>query len=279
MSSSRKPPPTAPDLSIVGDNVTLHPGVEEAGGRHETHDRNLVEHMARFRESPLDFLREISLHVSGTGWRSYDDVVGQPIFYSGFSENMVSSVMATSMLQAKIAELAAKRLAVEEEQGILSRDSDAYEPKRARRKEEIESNLQDVARKLTDDMICKMESKRFIRGAYYVATQLLTRAYHLGIHVSSEEVLNLRAVAEKAAEKNQSIIFLPCHRSHVDYVSLQLICYRLGLALPTVVAGDNLNFPLVGPFLQHAGCSQIPMITGSDVNHKARRHVDPSEFR
>ena len=66
-------------------------------------------------------------------------------------------------------------------------------------------------------------------------------------------MLRLRAVAEDAAERKLSIIFLPCHKSHIDYVSLQLICYRLGLALPTVVAGDNLNFPLLGPFLQHAG--------------------------
>lgn len=65
----------------------------------------------------------------------------------------------------------------------------------------------------------------------------------------------MRSVAEEAASKKQSIIFLPCHRSHVDYVSLQLICYRLGIALPTVVAGDNLNFPVVGSFLQHAGKS------------------------
>lgn len=75
----------------------------------------------------------------------------------------------------------------------------------------------------------------------------------VGIHVSSEEVLRLRAVAEEAARKKQSIIFLPCHRSHVDYVSLQIICYRLGIALPTVVSGDNLNFPVLGYFLQHAG--------------------------
>lgn len=78
-----------------------------------------------------------------------------------------------------------------------------------------------------------------------------------GIHVSSEEVLRLRAVATEAAKNKQSIVFLPCHRSHVDYVSLQLVCYRLGLALPTVVAGDNLNFPLVGTFLQHAGGSRF----------------------
>lgn len=77
-------------------------------------------------------------------------------------------------------------------------------------------------------------------------------------------MLRLRAVAEKAEKNNHSIIFLPCHRSHVDYVSLQLICYRLGLALPTVVAGDNLNFPLVGPFLQHAGAMWIRRSFGDD---------------
>lgn len=81
----------------------------------------------------------------------------------------------------------------------------------------------------------------------------------VGIHVSSEEVLRLRKVAEEAQKKKQSIIFLPSHRSHVDYVSMQLICYRLGLDLPVVVAGDNLNFPLVGPFLQHAG--KYPILT------------------
>jgi len=75
----------------------------------------------------------------------------------------------------------------------------------------------------------------------------------LGIHVSSEEVLRLREVAEKAEKKKHSIVFLPCHRSHVDYVSLQIICYRLGISLPTVVAGDNLNLPGLGSFLQHAG--------------------------
>ena len=74
-----------------------------------------------------------------------------------------------------------------------------------------------------------------------------------GIHVSSEEVLRLRNVAEVAAKNKQSLIFLPCHRSHIDYVALQLVCYRLQISLPTVVAGENLNFPAVGWFLQHAG--------------------------
>lgn len=196
-------------------------------------ERNLVERMARFRTAPLDFLREISLHVSGSGWRSYENVVGQPIFYAGFSERMKGLVLRSPMLVAK-AEV------------------------------EIRESVMEVAEKLVDEMICKMESRRFIRGAYYLATQLLTRAYHQGIHVSSEEVLRLRGVAEQAAKDKHSIIFLPCHRSHVDYVSLQIICYRLGLALPTVVSGDNLNFPLVGSFLQHAGAMWIRRSFGDD---------------
>lgn len=81
-----------------------------------------------------------------------------------------------------------------------------------------------------------------------------------GIHVSSEEVLRLRSVAVEAANNKQSIVFLPCHKSHVDYVSLQIICFRLGISLPVVVAGDNLNFPVVGTFLQHAGGFEIASI-------------------
>ena len=197
-------------------------------------------------------MREISLHVSGTGWRAYDDYIGQPIYYPGFSEQMIGAVMSKPMLRAKIGELAEKRVLVEESQGNFGVGVKDLK-KRSLRKEEIQKSLTEVATKWTDQMICKMESKRFIRGAYYLATQLLTRAYHQGIHVSSEEVLRIRAVAEKAYRHKHSLVFLPCHRSHVDYVSMQLICYRLGIALPTVVAGDNLNIAALGPFLQRAG--------------------------
>jgi glycerol-3-phosphate O-acyltransferase len=199
------------------------------------------------------FLREVSLYVSGTGWRAYDHVIGQPIFYPGFSEHIKTQIMSATLLQAKISQLADMRLAVEEKEGLLNKDDMDFTIQKAQRRAVIVQSLQEVAENLTDNMICKFESKPFIRGAYYMVTQLLLRAYHQGIHVSSEEVLRLRRVAEEAEKKKQSIIFLPCHRSHVDYVSLQLICYRLGLALPVVVAGDNLNFPVVGSFLQHAG--------------------------
>jgi len=252
----------APDLSITADdNVLLH-----AAGYKESPDRSLIQGMARFRSSPLDFIREVSLHFSGSGWRSFDNHVGQPEFYPGFSEDMKARVLSNPMLVAKVRELADKRVQVEKREGLLGDEAlhRGNNDSAIKRRAQIEESLMEVSEGWTDSMICKMESKNFIRGAYYFATQLLTRAYHQGVHVSSEEVLRLRAIAEQAAKNKHSIIFLPCHRSHVDYVSLQVICYRLGLALPTVVAGDNLNFPVVGSFLQHAGAMWIRRSFGDD---------------
>ncbi|KAK3318214.1 hypothetical protein B0H66DRAFT_602812 [Apodospora peruviana] len=264
MADNRPPAPdSAPDLRILGDEITLQPSGFMEPPR-EGKEEALMKNMARFRSEPLQFLREVSLYVSGTGWRAYDDVIGQPIFYSGFSEHIKTQVMSAPLLQTKISELAEMRVRVEEKEGLLNKDDKDFQMKRAQRRANLVQSLQDVAEDLTDNMICKFENKTFIRGAYYVVTQLLLRAYHQGIHVSSEEVLRLRAVAEEAARKKQSIIFLPCHRSHVDYVSLQLLTYRLGLALPVVVAGDNLNFPLVGSFLQHAGAMYIRRSFGDD---------------
>ncbi|KAJ5619957.1 hypothetical protein N7510_003941 [Penicillium lagena] len=271
---------SAPDLEIVGDKVTIHPSGFTGGPDlqdDQITERNLVRHMARFRANPLDFLREVSLYMSGSGWRAYDDIIGQPVFYPGFSDRMKSLILDSPLLKNKVTELASTRLAVEEKEGLLAiHEGNTPEEKRTRRKNEIEDNLKQVVDRMMDNMICKMESKRFIRGAYYMCTQLLTRAYHQGIHVSSEEVLRLRSVAEAAAQKKQSIVFLPCHKSHVDYVSLQLVCYRLGIGLPVVVAGDNLNIPLLGPFLQHAGAMWIRRSFGNDplYNTVVQAYID-----
>ena len=226
-------------------------------------ERTLLEPYARFRGHPLRALHELSRHLLGEGWRGYDHIVGQEVFYPGFSERMKDMVLAQPRLRDRIAQLARRRAGVEVAEGRRG------ESTRVPRTAELETQLAAVAEEWTDAMICKMESRRFIRGAYYVATQFLTRAYHQGISVSADEVQHLRAVAETAATRKQSIIFLPCHRSHVDYVSLQLICFRLGLALPTVVAGDNLNFPLVGAFLQHAGAMWIRRSFGDDALYSA----------
>jgi hypothetical protein len=127
----------------------------------------------------------VSLHISGTGWRAYENPIGQPIFYPGFSENMKVAVLSTPILQRRITELTDKRIAVEEKEGLLNKEDRFYASKKAQRRAFIEQSLQEVCEKLTDDMICKMESKTFIRGAYYLVSELLTRAYHQGMSITT----------------------------------------------------------------------------------------------
>lgn len=93
---------------------------------------------------------------------------------------MISTVLAAPILQNRISDLAAKRISVEENEGLLDKKDPQYGLKRAQRQSTIERSLEELSEKLAGDMICKFESKPFIRGAYYMTTQLLTRAYHQG---------------------------------------------------------------------------------------------------
>ena len=51
----------------------------------------------------------------------------------------------------------------------------------------------------------------------------------------------------------KGLVYLPNHRSHVDYLLLSYLVYVQGLAPPHIAAGANLNLPLVGPLLRRGG--------------------------
>ncbi|MET0988627.1 MAG: glycerol-3-phosphate 1-O-acyltransferase PlsB [Steroidobacteraceae bacterium] len=59
---------------------------------------------------------------------------------------------------------------------------------------------------------------------------------------------NLHSIGE-----GNEIVFVPCHRSHMDYLLLSYIIYYNGYAVPHIAAGINLNMPGVGPFLRRGG--------------------------
>ena len=46
------------------------------------------------------------------------------------------------------------------------------------------------------------------------------------------------------------VIFVPCHRSHVDYLLLSYQLLQHGVAIPHIGAGINLNLPVIGPILR-----------------------------
>jgi glycerol-3-phosphate O-acyltransferase len=53
--------------------------------------------------------------------------------------------------------------------------------------------------------------------------------------------------------RNKEVIYVPCHRSHFDYLLLAYVVHESGLQLPHVAAGINLNMPVVGPILRRGG--------------------------
>ncbi len=64
------------------------------------------------------------------------------------------------------------------------------------------------------------------------------------------EVHHFERVRELAAD--YEIIYVPSHRSHVDYLLLSYVIYKRGLSIPYVAAGDNLDVPVLGPLLRGA---------------------------
>lgn len=229
---------------------------EQPTKQNGTTEQTLLDRMARFHQNPFNFAYELYLFIRGVDWRSYDQIIGQPVFYPGYTSTIKSAVMASPLLQRKLNQLVEARLKREEEEHFLDATSPHFHIDYAKRRGEITSGLTEYASQMVDKMMCKMESKLQIRSAFYLCTQLLTRIYN-GVYVAQEEVDRLRHVAALAASQNKPIVFLPRHTSHIDYVALQLICYRIGITLPVVVAGENLNFPVVGSFLQHRGAMWI----------------------
>ena len=57
----------------------------------------------------------------------------------------------------------------------------------------------------------------------------------------------------QALAKDNTLVYVPCHRSHIDYLLLSYVVYRAGLTVPHIAAGANLNLPLVGGILRRGG--------------------------
>lgn len=57
----------------------------------------------------------------------------------------------------------------------------------------------------------------------------------------------------KQVAPGHEVIYVPCHRSHIDYLLLSYQLYVNGLVPPHIAAGVNLNLPVVGPILRRGG--------------------------
>ena len=89
-------------------------------------------------------------------------------------------------------------------------------------------------------------SQIFIRFMASALAWLWNRVFD-GVEFAHVEKLN--DIGEDRAE----IIYVPSHRSHMDYLLLSYVIYRKGFAVPHVAAGFNLNLPVIGRYLRKGG--------------------------
>lgn len=82
-----------------------------------------------------------------------------------------------------------------------------------------------------------------------IAQRMLYRfwnKFYSGIDVNFSSQLHPLALSHE-------LIYVPCHRSHIDYLLLSYVIHNEGLAMPYIAAGKNLNMPFIGPILRKGG--------------------------
>ena len=84
-----------------------------------------------------------------------------------------------------------------------------------------------------------------VRSASFLLTSFWNRLYD-GIRTHHFDTL-------KQAAPGHEVIYVPCHRSHIDYLLLSYLLYVNGIVPPHIAAGVNLNLPVIGSLLRKGG--------------------------
>jgi glycerol-3-phosphate O-acyltransferase len=99
-------------------------------------------------------------------------------------------------------------------------------------------------------MLREMEATPEPEGhrAFEIVLDAVVHKIYAGIEVDEEGLSRVREASKKGA-----VIFLPSHKSHVDYLMLSYVLNAAHLQLPLIAAGDNLMFFPMGPIFRRGG--------------------------
>lgn len=140
----------------------------------------------------------------------------------------------------------------------------------------LESVKKEAAKNLND--IASDTSERVVNMMRMLFDYVWSRTLE-GIDVRQEDLDRIRKLS-----KDGPVVFLPCHRSHVDYLSVAYLFEIHGLNFPRIAAGDNLSKWPLGPVLRRCGAfflrrsfkgeAIFPLVFDAYVRHVLReRHV------
>ncbi len=104
---------------------------------------------------------------------------------------------------------------------------------------------------------------RFIEVMYVFLTWLFSKVFD-GINEKEKEWAGVREIL-----KTKPVVFIPCHRSHLDYLVIPYLLFRHEMVTPHIAAGINLSFWPVGRFLRMGGAFFIRRTFRDDPLYQA----------
>lgn len=130
------------------------------------------------------------------------------------------------------------------------------------------------AKKILLDMRSTI-SDLLLRFTSWVMYKLLP-CFLSGVVAHPAQVEMLKAAAAKAP--GAPLIYLPLHRSHLDYILVSFILLNNDIRSPIVAAGNNLRIPLFGSLLRGLGAFFIkrkidPVVGKKDIVYRTVLHT------
>ncbi|XP_057387035.1 glycerol-3-phosphate acyltransferase 1, mitochondrial isoform X3 [Balaenoptera acutorostrata] len=175
-------------------------------------------------------------HTRHRGWLarrlSYVLFVQERDVHKGmFATNVTENVLNSSRVQEAIAEVAAE----------LNPDGSAQQQSKAVNK------VKKKARRILQEMVATV-SPALIRLTGWVLLKLFNSFFwNIQIHKGQLEMV------KAATEMNLPLIFLPVHRSHIDYLLLTFILFCHNIKAPYIASGNNLNIPIFSTLIHKLG--------------------------
>ncbi|XP_031438781.1 glycerol-3-phosphate acyltransferase 1, mitochondrial isoform X4 [Clupea harengus] len=149
-----------------------------------------------------------------------------------FARNVVENVLKNSKVESAIVEVALDDEGVER-----GHEADQKAVQKVQRK----------ARNVLQEMVANI-SPGLVRLTGWVLLKLFNGFFwSIQIHKGQLEMV------KRAAESNVPLVFLPVHKSHIDYLLITFILFCHNIKAPHIAAGNNLNIPIFSTLIRKLG--------------------------
>ncbi|XP_062859106.1 glycerol-3-phosphate acyltransferase 1, mitochondrial [Trichomycterus rosablanca] len=150
-----------------------------------------------------------------------------------FARNVVENVLNNTRVQSAIDEVASESGAADNETGTDQKAA---------------SKIKQKARGFLQEMVANI-SPNLIRLTGWTLLKLFNGFFwSIQIHKGQLEM-----VKKAASEYNAPLVFLPVHKSHIDYLLITFILFCHNIKAPHIAAGNNLNIPIFSTLIRKLG--------------------------